>query len=315
MLGKLILTRLALALLTLLAVSAFIFWSCEILPGDVAARVLGRYATPEAKQLFRTKLGLDRPAPERYAKWLFHAVQGDLGKAYANDTPVTQVVAPRLRNTLQLALFAFILYVPFSSIMAALAAVYRDRPVDHAISFMTLIGLSLPEFVVGTLLLLTFAVAIRAFPVMSLIDQAPTLGAKIRTLTLPAVTLAIAMGVYAIRMLRDSLIEVLNADYVRMATLKGMSTRRVVFSHALPNALIPALNVTALNLAYLIGGVVIVEQVFAYPGLGTLLVESVFRRDAPVIEASALIVSAIYILANLVADVLGVLLNPRLRTS
>ncbi len=315
MLPKLIFSRIALALVTLLAVSAFIFWSCEILPGDVAARVLGRYATPEAKQLFRAKLGLDRPAPERYAKWLIHAVQGDLGKAYTNDTPVTQIIAPRLRNTLLLALYAFLLYIPISGIMAALAAVFRDRPVDHIISFLTLIGLSLPEFVVGTLLLLTFSVAIRAFPVMSLIDQAPTLADKIQSLTLPAITLAIAMAVYAIRVLRDNLIEVLNADYVRMAILKGMSTRRVVFSHALPNAVVPALNATALNLAYLIGGVVIVEQVFAYPGLGSLLVESVFRRDAPLIEAAALIVSAIYILANLVADILGVLLNPRLRTS
>jgi peptide/nickel transport system permease protein len=171
----------------------------------------------------------------------------------------------------------------------------------------------MPEFVSGTILLLLFAVAIPIFPVMSLVDQAKTPVALLRTLFLPATTLMIIMAVYAIRMLRDNLIEVLDSEYVRMATLKGLSRVKVVFRHALPNAIVPALNVTALNLAYLIGGVVLVERVFAYPGLGSLLVDAILLRDAPVIEAIVLLVSAIYILTNLFADLMAILLNPRLR--
>jgi peptide/nickel transport system permease protein len=180
---------------------------------------------------------------------------------------------------------------------------------------LTLVGLSAPEFVLATILLLFFAVSLPLFPVISVIETAKTLPDILRTLTLPAVTLAIAMGVYAIRMLRDNLIEVLDSEYVRMATLKGLPRHRVVFWHALPNALVPALNVTALNLAYLIGGVVVVERVFAYNGIGSLLVDSIFLRDAPLIEAAALLVSAIYIGANLLADVMAIVLNPRLRTA
>jgi len=193
--------------------------------------------------------------------------------------------------------------------------VFRDRPVDTAISLLTLVGLSIPEFALATLLLIAFAVSVPIFPVLSVIALARTPVEVVRALTLPAVTLAVAMSVYAIRMLRDNLIEVLDSEYVRMATLKGVPRYRVILWHALPNALGPALNVTALNLAYLIGGVVVVERVFSYDGIGSLLVESVFLRDAPLIEATALVVSAVYILANLFADVTAMLLNPRLRTA
>ena len=315
MLTRMVLSRLALALITLLAVSMFIFWMTEVLPGDIAARVLGREATQEAKLAFRARLNLDRPIYERYWLWLRGAVRADFGKSLVNQREVSDVIGPRLRNTLLLGAYAFVLYLPLSIILATLAAVFRDRVVDHAISLFTLIGLSAPEFVLGTALMYAFAVAIRIFPVMSLIEQAKTFVDVLRTLTLPAVTLAVVMAVYAIRMLRDNLIEVLGSEYVRMATLKGLPRYRVVFWHALPNALVPALNVTALNLAYLIGGVVVVENVFAYPGLGSLLVESIFTRDAPTIEAVALFVSVVYILANLFADVMAIVLNPRLRTS
>jgi peptide/nickel transport system permease protein len=311
---RMILYRLALALVTMLAVSAFIFWTSEVLPGDIAARVLGRDATEAAKQAFRERLNLDRPVVERYGIWLQGVAHGDFGKALASQRPVAEVVAPRLQRTFFLALYAFILYLPITLLLSTIAAVFRDRLADNLVSLLTLIGLSLPEFVVGTALIYILAVHFSLFPVMATVQTAKTTLDEVRMTTLPAITLMIAMAVYSIRMLRDNLIEVLDSEYVRMATLKGLPRWRVVLFHALPNALVPALNTMALNLAYLIGGVVIVEQVFVYPGLGTLLVESVFLRDAPVIEAVALLVSAIYILANLFSDVMAILLNPRLRT-
>lgn len=315
MILKLVLSRIATGLLTLLAVSFIIFVATEILPGDVAARALGRFATAEAKQIFRQQLHLDRPVPERYVIWLSGVVQGHLGKSIVNQIDVGDVVGPKLVHTLILATYALALYVPLSLALATCAAVFRDRPVDAAISLVTLVGLSVPEFALATILLIAFAVTFPIFPVLSVIATAKSVPDLIRTLTLPAVTLAIAMSVYAIRMLRDNLIEVLDSEYVRMATLKGVPRYRVVLWHALPNALGPALNVTALNLAYLIGGVVVVERVFSYDGIGSLLVESVFLRDAPLIEVTALMVSAVYILANLLADVMAIVLNPRLRTA
>ena len=315
MILKLILSRIATGLLTLLAVSFIIFVATEILPGDVAARALGRFATEEAKQIFRRQLHLDRPIPERYLTWLGGVVRGQFGKSIVNQIDVNSVVGPKLAHTFVLAAYALVLYVPMSLLLATFAAVFRDRPVDTAISLLTLVGLSIPEFALATLLLIAFAVSVPIFPVLSVIALARTPVEVVRALTLPAVTLAVAMSVYAIRMLRDNLIEVLDSEYVRMATLKGVPRYRVILWHALPNALGPALNVTALNLAYLIGGVVVVERVFSYDGIGSLLVESVFLRDAPLIEATALVVSAVYILANLFADVTAMLLNPRLRTA
>ena len=315
MIPKLILSRIVTGLLTLLAVSLIIFVSTEILPGDVAARALGRFATEQAKQVFRQQLHLDRPVPERYMIWLGGVVRGRFGKSIINQIDVKEVVAPKLVHTFALGIYALVLYIPLSLVLATLAAVFRDGPIDAAISLLTLVGLSVPEFALATILLIVFAVSLPIFPVLSVVATAKTLPDMIRTLTLPAVTLAVAMSVYAIRMLRDNLIEVLDSEYVRMAVLTGLPKYRVVLWHALPNALVPALNVTALNLAYLIGGVVVVERVFSYDGIGSLLVESVFLRDAPLIEATALLVSAVYILANLFADVMAILLNPRLRTA
>jgi peptide/nickel transport system permease protein len=314
MLVRLLIRRLLLGLLTLLAISVVIFLTAEVLPGDIAARVLGRESTLEARRAFRERLNLDEPVHQRYWLWIQGVVRGDFGQALTNDREVTDIVAPRLRNTLVVGGFAFALYIPVTIALASLAAVYRDRAPDAVISALTLIGLSVPEFVSGTVLLILFAVVYPIFPVMSLLDQAETPLEALRTLALPALALTTIMAVYAIRMLRDNLIEVLDSEYVRMATLKGLPRFQVVLRHALPNAVVPALNVTALNLAYLIGGVVLVERVFSYPGLGSLLVDSILLRDVPVIEAVALLVSAIYVLANLFADAMAIALNPRLRS-
>lgn len=315
MILRVFLTRIVTAFLTLLAVSVIIFAAVEVLPGDIAARVIGRHATEEMKENYRKMRGLDRPVYERYGRWLLGAVQGDFGDSLVNEYGVTDIVWPKLKNTLFLAAYAFVIYIPVALILGSLGAVFREGPVDTGVSLATLIGLSIPEFVMGTLLLVVFSLKLRIFPVLSVVNMAESFGDALRLMTLPAVTLAIAMAVYAIRMLRDNLIEVLDSEYIRMATLKGLPPFKVVSKHALPNALIPALNVTALNLAYLIGGVVVVEKVFAFPGIGTVLIDAVFHRDAPVIEAAALIISAVYIFANLIADILTILLNPRLRTT
>ncbi len=310
----LVVRRTLLSIVTLLLVSLIIFSMLEVLPGDVATRILGRDATPESLEVLRTELGLDRPAAVRYLDWLGGLATGDLGKSLVSSRPISEILAPRIFNTLLLSLYAFALYLPLTVIPAVLQALTRDRGPDHALSVVTLVLLSMPDFLLATILLLTFVLWIPVLPAISLVDASSNWFEYLKAMTLPALTLAIVMAVYAVRMLRDNLIEVLDSDYVRMAELKGLSRARVLLRHALPNALVPTLNVTALNLAYLIGGVVVVEKVFSYPGFGTLLVDSLQLRDLPVIEATVMIAALVYIVANLVADIAAILLNPRLRT-
>ena len=236
MLVRVIISRLGLAVVTLLAVSIIIFWVTEILPGDIAARVLGREATEAAKEAFRERLNLDMPAPERYLIWLNGAVRFDFGKALASQRPINEVVLPRMKNTFFLATYALILYIPVTIILSTIAAIKRERIADNAISLFTLVGLALPEFVIGTALIYMFAVSIPIFPVMSQVQTAKTPYEAIRMTTLPAITLMIVMAVYSIRMLRDNLIDVLESEYIRMATLKGLPRWRVVIFHALPNS-------------------------------------------------------------------------------
>jgi peptide/nickel transport system permease protein len=307
--------RVLFSLVTLLLVSLIVFAILEILPGDVATRILGRDATAESLAVLRTQLGLDRPAAARYLVWLGGLVTGDLGQSLVSSRPIAEILAPRIFNTVLLSLYAFILYLPLTVVPAIVQALTRDRAPDHALSVVTLVLLSMPDFLLATILLLAFVLWIPVLPAISLVDESSSFTEYLSAMTLPAVTLAVVMAVYAVRMLRDNLIEVLDSDYVRMAELKGLSRARVLLRHALPNALVPTLNVTALNLAYLVGGVVVVEKVFSYPGFGTLLVDSLQLRDLPVIEATVMIAALVYVAANLVADIAAILLNPRLRTS
>lgn len=315
MILRLIVSRLAQAVVTLLAVSTFIFMLGSVIPGDIAARVLGRESTLAERTAFRHEIGLDRPVLERYGVWLKNVAQGDFGTSYVSHEPVSNVISAKLTNTLWLAVFAFVLYIPVTLIGAIIGAAFHDRFLDRATSVLTLIGLALPEFVLGTLLVLVFAITWPVFPALSYFDAGASFFSKLHSLVLPAVTLTVAASVYAIRMLRDSLIEVLESDYIRQAKLKGVPRRRILFRHALPNALGPALNVTALNTTYLIAGVVVVELLFAYDGLGKLMLDRLTLRDMPVIEAAALIGSALYVGANLVADLLAYVFNPKLRTA
>lgn len=315
MILRLIVQRLALAVLTLLVVSALVFLFTSVLPGDIAERVLGRESSAEQRQIFRDNLNLDEPVWKRYGVWIADVARGDFGRSLVNDETVTATIGTSAKNTLFLSIFAFLLYLPVTLILATIAALWRGKVADSVISVFTLVGLSLPEFVLGTLLIFGFAVQLELAPALSIVSPGDDLFTRLHATVLPAITLMVAMAVYAIRMLRDNLIDVLDSEYVRMATLKGVPRWRVVARHALPNAVGPALNVTALNLTYLIGGIVVVESVFSYPGLGKMLVDSIFVRDVPVVEATALLASAVYIIANLIADVLAMLLNPRLRTS
>lgn len=310
---SLILQRLVYSLGTLALVSVVIFAAVEVLPGDIPSRILGREAPLEAREKLRVELGLDRPAVERYAIWAGNALQGDFGVSLTLRKPVSEVVFPRLGNTLVLAGLALVFYIPLS-IAPALVQAFRPNGVaDRTISTLTVLVLSTPEFLLATLLLFGFAVVYPIFPPLAQVSAAAGPLGFLYMITLPALTLAILLAAYGTRLLRESLVELLDSDFIRMAELKGMTRRRIVLRHALPNALIPWLNATAINIAFMIGGVVVVERVFLFPGFGSLLVDALQLRDLPLVEASVLLAAALFILVNLAADIGAILLNPRLR--
>lgn len=311
---RLLASRILLSALTLLIVSVLIFLILEALPGDIATRILGRDATAKALEVLRSQLHLDQTPLTRYFHWLGNLLHGDFGASLATGRPIADVLGPRIVNTLLLSLFAFVLYLVLALVPAIIQATNRGKTIDNVISVITLLLLSLPDFLLATILLFLFAVAIPILPALATVSENSSWQDMLRAMILPATTLAIMMAVYAIRVLRDSLIEVLRSDYVRLAELKGLRPSAVLWRHALPNALVPALNVTALNLGFLIGGVVIVERVFSYPGFGTLLIDALQLRDIPLIKATVMISAAVYVAANLVADISAVLLQPRLRT-
>jgi peptide/nickel transport system permease protein len=311
---RMLLSRVLLSIVTLFIVSLIIFSMVELLPGDVVSRMHGRMVTDEQRAIIRAALNLDTPALERYLRWLGQIVRLDFGTTLALNRPINEVLGPKIANTLILAALSFVLYLPMSLIPASIQAIRRDSVVDQGISVVTLILLSTPDFLLATLLLLTFVVFFPLLPAMSIVDHVSTFWEWVRALILPAVTLSLVMSVYAIRFLRDGLIEVLDSDYIRMAELNGLSRRTILWRHALPNALIPTLNVTALNVAYLMGGVVIVEKVVGFPGFGSLTIDAMLMLDVPLIEATVLIAASVYIFANLLADIGAILLNPRLRT-
>jgi len=310
---RLVATRTLFAFASLVVVSALIFWCVEGLPGDAASRILGRDATPEGLALLRHKLHLDLPAAQRYGEWLWHALRGDFGVSLAANRPVLDYVWSRAANTSELAGLVLLLYTPLSIVLGIWTAISRGRAVDHIASILVILGMCVPEFVVGIVLIVVFALTLHWFPPLALIDRADSIGSFLRMLFLPALTLTIAMTAYAVRMMRENLIDVLDSGYVQMARLKGLPRWRVLVRHALPSALGPAINVTALNIAWLMGGIVVVETVFSFPGLGRLLIDAIDLKDIPVILAVSLLLTAVYIFCNLVADIAVLLLNPKLR--
>lgn len=309
---RMIVQRLALGLLTLWVVSLIIFSAVEFLPGDLAQEILGQSATPETVAAFRKELGLDRPPVERYVDWLGNVLRGDFGKSLANQREISELIGQRLWNTLFLAAMSAIIAIPIAISLGVLAALYRNTLFDRAINVFTLTSVSFPEFFVAYILILFFAVLAGVFPSISNIDSEMPFWDKIFRSFLPSLTLSLVVIAQMMRMTRASIISILASPYIEMARLKGIRKTRIIVKHALPNALAPIINVVALNLAYLVTGVVVVEVVFVYPGLGQLLVDSVSKRDITVVQASSLIFAATYILLNLLADVLSILTNPRL---
>ncbi len=304
--------RLGLGLLTLFVVSVIIFGAVELLPGDLAQEILGQGATEETVRAFREQLGLDRPATTRYFDWLGGILQGDFGRSLANERQISDLISARLGNTLFLASFAAIIAVPLALGLGILAAVYRNTWFDRGVNILSLGSISLPEFFIAYILILFLSVSNSVFPSISNIGPETEFGERVFRSVLPAITLTMVVLAHMMRMTRAAIINLLASPYIEMAHLKGLSPTRIILAHALPNALAPIINVVALNLAYLVVGVVVVEVVFVYPGLGQLLVDSVSKRDMPVVQAASLIFASVYILLNLLADVLSIVTNPRL---
>ncbi|MEE4380316.1 MAG: ABC transporter permease [Candidatus Competibacteraceae bacterium] len=312
-LSGIIFKRIFWGLITVIVISILIFIGVEALPGDVAEAVLGQGATPETVAAFRKELKLDLPPHVRYFSWIGDFFQGELGNSLANDRPVSELIGWRFLNTLFLAAAAAVIAVPISLILGILAALYRNTLFDKTISAVTLSTISFPEFFVAYILIAMFSVQIILFPSISNINDDMSLWSKLYAIALPCLTLAMVVTAHMMRQTRAAIINILSSPFIEMARLKGLRQWRVIVMHAFPNALSPVINVVALNLAYLVVGVVIVEVVFAYPGLGQLLVDSVAKRDIPVVQASGLIFATTYIGLNLLADVLSILSNPRLR--
>ncbi|MFG2938639.1 ABC transporter permease [Streptomyces sp. NPDC048282] len=308
------LRRLASAVGTLFLSSVLVFLAVQALPGDVATQILGKDATPDAVAALREQLGLDRPAWERYLDWIKGALHGDFGTSLVSGKGVGGQVALYLGNSALIAVVTVLFAVTGSIVLGVLAGLYRDRWPDHLISTVSLVGMSVPEFVVATVLVLVFSVALPWFPAVVLYGPEASVGQLLPAVWLPALALAVVMAAYIVRMARTSVIDVMAGEYVTTARLKGLSTWRIVTRHALPSALLPTLHVIALNVAWLAGGVAVVENVFNYPGIGKLMLSSVQNRDLPVIQAIALVSAVIYVVCNLAADLGAMALNPRLRT-
>jgi peptide/nickel transport system permease protein len=310
---RLIAQRLALGVGTLFVVSVLIFAGTQLLPGDVAQAILGQSATAEAVAAIRKDLNLDRPAVVRYFDWLGHSLEGDLGTSLANREPITQMISGRLGNTLFLASVAALVAVPIAILLGLIAARFRETWLDKTISIVTLSAISMPEFFIGYILIFIFAVKLFWAPSIASVYEGMGLGEKLAAVALPVATLALVVIAHMMRMTRAAVINVMSSPYIEMAELKGVSRSRIIFRHALPNALSPIINVVVLNLAYLVVGVVVVEVVFVYPGMGQLMVDAVAKRDVPVVQACGLIFAATYVLLNLTADILSIVANPRLR--
>ncbi len=311
---RMLMRRLVLGAITVWIVSVIIFAGVEILPGDACTAFLEREAQGKLLENCREAQGLNRPAWMRYYDWASGAVRGDFGVSANGQTRIAEVVGDRLRNSLLLAACALALGVPLAIFLGVLTGLRRDRPVDLIVSTTAVFAMTIPEFVSATLLILVFSVWLGWLPGIVLTSAGAPASEFFPEILLPVIVLAMVMMAHILRMVRSSVIEVMAGDYIQMATLKGVPYWQIVFRHALPNALLPAINVVALTIAWLLGGVVVIEVVFNYPGLGRKMIDAISDRDLPVVQAIALIVATVYVGVNLTADLMTMLLNPRLRT-
>jgi peptide/nickel transport system permease protein len=308
-----ILQRLAMGVFILFGVSILITIGVEALSGDVCSAILGQAAEPSTVAACQAQLGIDRPVHIRYAEWLGNILQGDMGTSLANDREVSEQIGKRLGNTLYLAVTTSIFAVPVGILLGVIAALYRNSFIDHAISTTTLSTIASPEFFVAYVLMAIFAVNLGWLPAISNVDSSMGFWERLEVSALPVMTLAMVTVAHMMRMTRASIVSLLASPYIEMAKLKGLKPSRIIVKHALPNAWSPIIQVIVLNLAYMIVGVVVIEVVFVYPGLGALIVDAVLNRDLPVIQGTAMVFAAAYVLLFLLADILSTLANPRLR--
>jgi len=310
---RLIAQRIGLAFVTLLLVSAVIFTLSSLLPGDAAQEVLGRGASPEQVAALRHQMGLDRPAPVRYVEWLFGIATGNPGHSLVANEPVAEIISERLPNTLTLAALTTLVAVPCAFLIGIASAVAQGRKLDRLLNILTLSMVALPEFLVATIAVLILAVKLQWLPSITLVPKDPTFGQFVRAYAMPVIVLGVGVIAQLGRMIRAAIIAELGRPYVEMARLKGVKSMRMVFRHVLPNAIGPIVNAMALSLSYLFGGAIVVETIFSYPGLASLMVNAVTTRDMPLLQACAMIFCATYLLLVLIADTVAILANPRLR--
>ena len=310
---RLVARRIALGILLLLAASALIFMGTEVLPGDVASAILGQGATETTLANLREALGLDRPAAVRYVEWIWGALQGVLGTSLTNNRDIAATLAGRMSNTLFLAFWAAVIAVPLAIVLGLVAVRYQGRWPDKLISGATLASISVPEFLLGYIAAFFLAVKFQLLPSVATMHGGMDLGDKLMAIALPVLVLVLTVLGHMMRMTRAAILNVMQSAYIETAELKGLSPFAVIARHALPNAVAPVVNVVMLNLAYLVVGVVVIEVVFVYPGMGQYLVDHVAKRDLPVVQACGLVFAAVYIGLNLLADLISIIANPRLR--
>lgn len=311
---QLILKRIGMSIITLLIVSTVVFFIANLLPGDAAQEMLGQSATPEAVSALREAYGLNDPPLTRYAKWLGGLVTGEAGLSLANSRPVSELIGSRLSKSLLLAGLTAVIAVPFAMILGIVAAMHSGQRIDKIMNIATLSMVAVPEFLLATIFVLIFAVELNWLPSLSYIPADATFYDYFRAFALPVATLCIVLSAQMARMTRAAVLEQLSQPYVEMALLKGSPLSRAVLRHALPNAVGPIVNAVALSLSYLLGGVVIVEVIFNYPGVASLMVDAVTNRDMPLLQACAMLFCTGYLLLVLVADIAAILANPKLRT-
>ena len=313
--GGFIIRRLLLGVLVLVLVSVLVFLATQALPGDPARAILGRSATPQSLAALRRQLHLNRPVLSQYWTWVTGLLYGNLGISLAAQEPVTTLLSPKLVNSAVLVAVAAAVSIPLSIAIGSWAALKREKVFDTVSSNLLLVLAALPEFVVGVVLVILFATTVfHVLPAVSTVPPGSRPWDDWAALVLPAVTLVIAVVPFVARIMRASMIEVLESDYVEMARLKGLPERTVLVRHALPNALGPVFQVIALTLAYLAGGIIVIEYVFNYSGIGSAMQEAVINHDLPVVQALAMLIAALYVILNLLADVATIVVTPRLRT-
>ena len=310
----LILKRIGLGLITLFIVSLITFVGVEVLPGDACTTYLEREAYGPALDACIKRLGLDIPSYERYLDWAANVMRGDFGYSLSGEMPINEVLGPRVKNSLVLASVSILIGIPLAIILGIITALWRDKLPDIIISTITIFSMTIPEFISATLLILIIAIWLGWLPGIVIIPSDATFYELLSNIILPVVAISMIMTAHMARMVRSSVIQVMASDYVQMAILKGVPYWKMVFRHVLPNALLPAINVVALTIAWLLGGVVVTEVVFNYPGLGRLVIESISNRDLPVVQALAIILASIYVGINLIADLMTLMLNPRLKS-